>query len=513
MKIYSATSNSTPDYLNGIQNAFAGATPIKDPSGLTVGWNQPNASKSKSNSASNPVLSAAGVWVDPSTGQPAHGTFSSGSGQKYYSNGSEVNSIADVGNEKPNFDVTSTSKNPAITGQVNGLVGQNANANSALGKSFTDYLAEATRVGAQSKDQLAKDQAALDTTGTENRINSAVSNQAQSLDSNNKSYETNQRSVLGDVAGQNKNYAGTVADRLAKLRSDLETQNSLYEKNAQAVADQAYQKAVRQNSLYHLGTSTPTSGSGAMDSRMIRAYNDVNIPLQAELANRRYAQTGTLNDLQAQADNQLYNNQMTQFAGASSLNTDLANRYGSTTQLNTAADVNAAQYIQGLKAQTAGMSRAQAANYLSQLAIPLQISQQVLSGQIANTGALSALDQSANYITVSQPYTGADVPVTPSFGQSAPSGGGGGNYGRSGASFSNPLDSIGQNDLGAVQQQWMNTPEGVAWAKANRQPTSPYAYATSYTGTPGSGTGYVDSGGKRYFSDGSVGGDYGYQNQ
>lgn len=420
MKLYSSPTNQLNSYFQGVTNAFAGATPKRDATGRIIGWDQPNLNKSTPSQSNTPVQNSSGVWVDPSTGQPAHGTYQDGGVTKFFSNGQTVNSQADVGTQKPYFDVTQTQKNPTISGTVNRLATQNDANTGMLTKSFNDYLAEANRINSQAKDQLAKDQQAYDTTGTENRINTDLANQSASLNQTNQNYASAQNKVLGDVAATNQDYAKTTTQRLADLKAQLDAQNQQYETAAQNVANQAYAQAQRQNSLYHLGTGTPTSGSGNLDNRYIRAYNEVNLPLQQDLAARRYSQSMTLNDLNAGAQHDIYGNTMNQYAGQSALNTDLANRYGDTTKYTTGQDVAAAQYIQQLRQSVAGMSRAQAQNYLQSLALPVETIQQIMSSQIANTGAVSALDQNANWYTVSTPFSESAVPATPSYGLSLP---------------------------------------------------------------------------------------------
>lgn len=457
-----------------------------------------------------PQKNAAGQWVDTSTGLPYHGAYTDESGrQQFYSNGNQVNSLADVGIQNQAFSVSKTPKNPAISSAIDILQTQAGQAGGILSKSVNDYLAEAGRVNADAKTQLQKDQASYDTTQTENRLNRDVNNQVSdlnninrnyatdqnriqgdvardtrdyttgeqsrlaSLDSRtaatdaavraqNDAYTTNQRGVQGDIATENKTYADTVAGRLAKLRDDLNTQNAQYETAAQSVADRSYAAAKRGNDLYHLTSGTPTSGSGALDNRMLRNYNDINIPLQQQLADRRYNQVNQLDSAQALADNQNYQNLMSQYAGASATNADFANRgmsieqylnslygnnynaaessgrnvYGANLAMDSGAsalasdlagrasdtsrylsttDANTAAQIQALRTQTAGMSRAAAASYLQQLAVPAAVAQQILSGQIANQSQIQSLDERANAYTFNSPYDASRVPNSPGY--------------------------------------------------------------------------------------------------
>ena len=172
----------------------------------------------------------------------------------------------------------------------------------------------------------------------------------------------------------------------------------------------------------------------------MRAYQQVNVPLQQDLANRRLQQTTALDQQQQQADSDAYRNLINQYSGQAALNTDLANRYGDTTKYTGQLDAATAAQVQQLKIQTAGMSRAQAATYLQQLQIPLEVGQQVLNSQIQNLQGIQGIDANANYYTNYTSYDPSRVATTTTNGAQAP------RSGNNGANnYTNPGQTISGN--------------------------------------------------------------------
>lgn len=291
----------------------------------------------------------------------------------------------------PQFDVTKTVKQPAIAKAIDTTLGQQQAVQTDLNKSFQDYLEEARQLNAQNRAQLSKDQAAFDTTKIE-----------QSLPETNRQYEAAQTNVSDQMAQRNRDYAAQTQATLDKLANE----NKAYETAAQAVADQAVARAQRLNNVNQILSGTPTSTSGDRQGRALQAYIDVNVPLQRELANRNYDLTA---NIERPLQRELYGNDQTLLGRQSSLATDYANR-----------DTSTQQYLQQLKMQTAGMSRAQAQSYLQSLQIPFQVAQQIIAGDISNLGAIQALDEKANWYTVSTPYDASRQPAVAYPGYSAP---------------------------------------------------------------------------------------------
>jgi hypothetical protein len=408
-----------------IQDALAGATPIYGINGMVTGYNQPNLGRSYADVAmakKQPLQNSAGDWVDPSTGLPYHGAYTDASGQtKYYSNGKSVSSAADVGVQTPVFTPTTTTKQPQISSAANAALDTLTKNSSDTAKSFADFLAQAKALNAQGAAQLTKDQSAVDPTATISRLNADASKTAGALDATNRQYGTEQQGVQDQVAGENVSAADKQDKAIQDLNAQLTQQNSDYAVAEQAVAGQAFNKAKQQISLYQLGSGTPTSASGNLSNRYIRAYADINVPLQADLANRKIAQTQTIYGEQKQADAQQYGNLINQYGAQTALNSDIANRTEDIAKYTGNLDSTTATQVQQLLVATAGMSRAQAASYLQQLSVPFDVGQHILTGDLQNLGAIQSLFNGANWYSVSQPYTGANVPPAPAYGVNVPS--------------------------------------------------------------------------------------------
>lgn len=409
--IQSAFSSPTkPSYSDAL--AAYNGTLKSSQAGFDWGSANPNQYSTFTNytSADKPVFDqASGLYKSSKTGAVWTGPVTQADGSMSHSQNGKLLPTDAYGNVLPVITPITTVKQPEIAAAGNALLGSPA-ANTSLGKSFADYLSEAKAVGEQSKAQLVKDQAAVDPSATIDRLNTGAASTAATLNANDRSYAGNQQAVLGKVAGANTDSADTTAARLAKLKSDLDSQNAQYEKSAQDVAGQAWARAQQQLKLYQLGSSTPTSASGGQSNRFLRAYANINVPLQRELADRRYSQIGYLDQQQQQADADRYSHLVSQYGAEGALNTDLANRYSATAQYTGNLDANTALQVQQLRQATAGMSRAQAAQYLQQLAIPFDVGQHVLSGDIANLAGTQGVELGANYYTVNTPYDASRIP-------------------------------------------------------------------------------------------------------
>lgn len=383
-----------------------------------------------------------GMWVSPSTGAAWTGAITNPDGTISHTQNGKKLPEDQYGNPLPNFTPITTVKQPDIAAAGSGLLAT-ANANAAqTNSSFNNYLQQANALNAQGAQQLQVDQAAVDPTATINRLNTDTANttatvnkdvagEDTALNSENNQYATDQNKVQGDVATENTAAAATTASRIAQLSKDLTAENNNYETASQAVANQAYDQAGKAISLYQLGTGTPTSASGNLSNRYIKAYDAVNIPLQQDLANRSLATTNQIYGDQSQADQQAYQNLINQYAGRAALNADLTNRATGNTQYQGSLGTSTAEYtgnldaataaqVQQLKNATAGMSRAMAAQYLQQLQIPLAVGQQVLGAEAQTVAQIQSLDNGANYYTLSSPYTGNNVPGAPAVNTTAP---------------------------------------------------------------------------------------------
>lgn len=491
--------------FNNIQNSFAGATPTRGVNGLITGYTQPG--RTYTATAAPPETGVldpvTGLYKSSKTGAIWNGSVTNANGTSSTVQNGKLLPQDAYGNTLPVFTTTQTVKQPGIAAAANNLLSTNNTDTAALTKSFTDYLNEAKTLGDQGATQLTKDQAAVDPTDTINRLNTDSTNTADALNANNRNYVANQNQVQSDVANENTAAATTSANRIAALKTNLDANNAQYEAASQAVAQQAWNKAQQGLSIYQLGSGTPTSASGNLSNRAIRAYTAINVPLQQDLANRATAETQTLDQQQQQADAQNYQDLINQYSGKANLNSDVANRIGTTAQYTGNLDATTAAQIQQLKTSTAGMSRAQAATYLQQLGIPFSVGQQVIAGQIQNLAGIQNVDANANYYTANTPYDPSRVPSAPTFSSGVPQR----NY--------SPQAPIGINNGVRSYAPAPVTANGQpAPTPAPGQPAAPYGYGQNgvqlqYADTPGSGLTnmgggiYVDSLGNAYNAQGA----------
>ena len=199
-----------------------------------------------------------GLYKSNKTGAAWTGAVTNANGTVSHAQNGKLLPMDAYGNTLPVFGTIDTVKQPGIAQAATGLLNQSNDNAAALTKSFNDYLKQANDLNAQSKTQLATDQAAVDPTDTINRLNTDTANTTKALGDINNQYTTNQNLLQGNVASENKSAADTTTARLAKLKADLDAQNAQYESAAQNVATQAYDKARGQISAYQLGTGTPT---------------------------------------------------------------------------------------------------------------------------------------------------------------------------------------------------------------------------------------------------------------
>lgn len=326
------------------------------------------------------------AYESAKTGNPWDGKVVGG-----YAIGGKFSSTPGPGMGEPaaspvQFTVTKTVKQPEVATATGNLLQNQQQVASQTATGFQDFLNQAREINAQNKIQLGKDQAAFDT--------SRIESQLPAIDAE---YRTGQAGVTAGMVDRNKSYADATQGLLDRMTAE----NRAYEANAQAVADRAFAQATKRNSLYQLSSGTPTSGSGNMSNRAIRAYADINVPLQRELADRRYSQ---LVNIERPYMRELYGNDMGILNRESALLSDFAGR-----------DEATAKYLQNLKMQVAGMSRQQAQSYLASLGIPLELGQRLIAGDIANLSGIQRLDDAANFYTVQTPFDDSRLPQIQSF--------------------------------------------------------------------------------------------------
>lgn len=480
------TASATNNLADALNAGYLASGDIRSPLASDLQSAQASANRyttGNANTDNHPVLSATGNWVSSTTGAPWHGSYQNPNGStQYFSNGKQVTDVGQVGLQLPQIGVQTIQRDPALSGQVAGAVSGNAANTGMLNKSFAQYLQEAQNVGNAGAAQLASSQAAINPAGTISRVNADVSNVGTALGNTLNNYTTAQNANQGNIAAANAAYQKTQQSALAGLGANINTAENNYQTAAQGVAGQGYANALKQTNLYQLGSGTPTSGSGQLSNRYIADYNNINLPLQQQLAGMRLSDINNLYGIGSNLQSQYLQNLQSQFAGQGALNADLANRANQNNQYTTGLDQQTAQYIQGLQQQVATMSPQLAAQYLQSLGIPIQMAQQIMSGNIANLNSLAGLDQNANLYNLVTPYQNnapnylsprVNLPGLP--GQ--PTTGNGGMGGLS--------DTMG-NQLGSFanyQQQWLQTPAGRAWQQANSQPAA-NNYSTGGTAQP-----------------------------
>lgn len=413
------------------------------------------------------------------TGQPWHGPVVGGFAINGKFSTTPGPGMTDPNAPKPvTFDVTKTVKQPEIATATGNLLQSQQQQASQTGTSFNDFLKQAREINAQSRDQLTKDQAAFDTS----KISAA-------LPANDAAYKAAQDKITGDIAARNKTFADTTQSTLDRLTAE----NKAYESAAQAVADRAVANANKRNSLFQIAGGTPTSGSGAFSNRAIKAYADINTPLQRELSDRRYSQIA---NIERPYQNQLYGNDLALFGRESGLASDYAGR-----------NENTAKFLQNLQMQVAGMSRAQAQNYLTNLGMPLEIGQKIIAGDISNLAGIQRLDELANYYTVQTPFDASRLPQVQSFPISYPGRSYSPNPNPALPTSSNPITNPGAlvsgvdrngnprtSALAPDYSSWY-TPEMVA-ARRSAPAITSYPVTNPYYRYGTTGTGYYDDTGK-----------------
>lgn len=390
---YKASPTGTMGAIGMTTNAYTDLA-----TGLTGLPHTLNPFQANTGTDQHPIQSANGMWVSSSTGEPWHGAYQNPNGMtQYYSNGVQVSDVGQVGNQTPNISVQQIQKDPAVSSQVSSAINQNAGNSSLLSKSFSQYLDEANQIASGIPQQEQQAVSAINPSGTISRVNADVNTSGTKLDSTLNQYETAQNQNQANIAGANQAYQTNQDSALASLGSNLNTEQNNYETAAQNVAGQAYANALKQINLYQLTSGTPASGSGALDNRYIGAYNNINLPLQQQLAQMRMGTTNQLYNLGSNLRGQYLQNLQSQFAGQGALNSDIASRSTSANQYLTGLDQNTAQYVQGLQQQVAQMQPQVALQYLQAIGVPMQTAQAIISGNTQNLSQLAGLDQSANF--------------------------------------------------------------------------------------------------------------------
>lgn len=241
---------------------------------------------------------------------------------------------------------------------------------------------------------------------------------------------TDLREINSSTRGAQTRYSG----RLDDISGNYEAADAAFANTARGVSDEAYKNLglfdEAQNRMgdlardavtnrvnrYKLASGTPTSMGSDELAITARENARASAPIELAKANQRYNVLGQRYDIERDLANR-------NTARIGQFDPMIAGR-----QYETGTETE--RYLQGLKMAVANMSYDQAARYMQSLAVPFEIRQRILSGNIANLGGIGALEEGSRYrglqdvlgATPSQPvYYNTAQPAYPSPGR-------GGNY-------------------------------------------------------------------------------------
>jgi hypothetical protein len=447
----SAPSQNQTTYSGLINNTYGSQT--------SPNYN-PTTNSYLSQTPGNPTWNGSS-WVSSTTGQPFTGTYlgqSFNAGQSYQQMANNPNS---------RYASVNIAKNPGVLAATNNLTSTFQPTQGIT--DFSDLLNASRSAQSTATSGLASDQNAINLdplTTTLNNLNAGYANTTSGLN-------TTYSNILG-------NQADTTASDIAQANQNLDS----YDTAAQNVADAEQNALQAQVSRYKLGTGTPSGLGGGEESLIAQGVQNIQLPTQ--LAKTQAAQQllqGYVTPLQQQLT-QAQIGQLTGFT-APMAQQNYQNSYNTATQL------------QNLKLQTAGMSIADATNYMKAMAVPDQTIQQILAtnqglnqGNISTLGGLNSLYGGSQYQGL-QDLFGANPsqPTTTTFNP-----GGAGAY-PTGSRYSGVMP-------GGGYPQQPQQPQQPAPAQAGGG-----NYGSNYSGTnagmtsvvlPDGTQGYVDSGGNYY---------------
>lgn len=265
--------------------------------------------------------------------------------------------------------VTRTPKNPAITQAIDALLAKQGAQSDTASKMFEAALA----ANPQDPAQLARDQAAFDTTGIDAELRGI-----------NRNYEAGQNDISGDIGRRNRDYELFTSGNTDRLRAE----NDAAIGNIQAATNAAAARAMGYaNAVDVAGGNTNASGAGI--NQRARRLADLQLAAEGRITDRRYNLIGQEQNL----GREIYGNDQSLLGRRSSLEADFAGRQS-----------NTAQYLSDLKMRTAGKVSALAQQYLEEAMRRVQMGQQLTTDDIAKIGQIQALDQQANWYEVNKPF-------------------------------------------------------------------------------------------------------------
>lgn len=211
----------------------------------------------------------------------------------------------------------------------------------------------------------------------------------------NLAYQNAGTSAIARTEQAIKDYEDAQRAGIQRKEAELRT----YEARAQDVANRAVDYARRgiKAGMAGMGPARSTGASGALAGRYLRAYTDVNLPLQRELSGLR---TGLIGEGMGLEREYLGNEQnQVRFSQA------LQDQFRGNT-------VQAAQYMQDLAMRARQMTQDEAFRFLAaETELPF-LSQRLRAGEISIAQALQMLERSAVDFTYVQPYDPSRIPQT-----------------------------------------------------------------------------------------------------
>jgi hypothetical protein len=222
-------------------------------------------------------------------------------------------------------------------------------------------------------------------------------------------------SLKGDISQLTDVNAATAAAEqgIVKQAQDVLPQ---YDAAAKAVVDQQMAAVMGNLNRYKAGSSTPTSLGGDEEAILAAEAAKVYAPFEQAKIDR---QLGLLTNLALPVQREIGARQAAAITAFNAPSQAAIFQSGQGT----------VQQIQQLKQAVAGMSYAQAVQFMQASGIPATIAQQILSGQITDVGALAAIEEQSRYrslqdvlgVNLSQPVGyNMRLPGLPTYGPTTP---------------------------------------------------------------------------------------------
>lgn len=337
----------------------------------------PGFSTSNKRTAQTPYYNAQGLVQGYSTAAPfgSSDAADNTSGQvPGYLPASPGNVPVNLANQPPNnpsndFSLISVTKNPAVQNSAQNLQQSSDQTQQQTAKTFNDYLTEATQLAQQNAGTLAANQTTLAT---------APAQYAAQLAAINNQLEQENAAAVGTQTAANTQYANTAQNLIGQSQADIQAgTQAIYDR-----AGNALTYATDQNKLGKAASGTPGSLGGADIEAAAQAYQNAYVPAEIAATQEKLQNVYGFQQPIAQSEQQ---------QGTALAQTQLGVA-GQQAQTQTAA----AGLVNNLKTSIAegNYSINDAVQYLTSLGLPIQMAQGVLSGNVSNEQAISALLQS-----------------------------------------------------------------------------------------------------------------------